>query len=55
MVHVLVIKGKEIKVTAYCANEDIENNTCPISSGDCANCSYGKAEVSIKDIFDLQD
>jgi hypothetical protein len=55
MVHYLKIKGKEIKVVMYCNNDDIENNICSTSNGDCKNCPYGQAEVSIKDILELQD
>lgn len=57
MTHYIKIKGLVVKADCGCyyPYEDKIDNTCPLHTGNCESCQYGKAEISLADLFALQD
>ena len=47
--------GKEIAVDINCNHPELENNTCPTGTGDCANCEFCNATMSARDFFALKE
>lgn len=55
MTHYQDVNGRRIKFDCGCFHPGIEGNTCPTGSGDCESCEYGKAELTIYDLYYLLD
>ena len=47
--------GKEIAVDINCNHPELENNTCPTGTGDCANCGSCKVTMNAIDFFTLKE
>lgn len=46
-------EGTSLTFEAYCSHPELSNNTCPMGSGKCHACKYGKAELSLGQMLSL--
>lgn len=53
MDHYIRRGGRTIKVTFGCGHPDIENNTCPLRTGECSSCKWCEAIMKGSDALFL--
>lgn len=50
MTHYQNVGERKISFDCGCTHPGIEENNCPTRSGNCEDCRYGKAELTISDL-----